>query len=353
MIYFDNNATTQISNYVYKIMQQHFDVYQNPSAAYSIEVKEAIALARKQVARLINCEPDEIIFTSSGTEANNTMLNIFRNALVASDPIEHKSILCPLQDKQAHYFHVTKEGHVTPDDVLFGDIRLITIMLANNEIGTIQDLTEFAGRGIWTHTDATQALGKIPIDVKKLNVDYMTLSAHKIHGPKGIGALYVRRGAPFKPFLLGGLQEDGRRAGTENFLGIVGFGSACANCDPETYAKQVSVLKKHLEVQLSMSIPDVQFNHPPDGLPNTLSVTIPKVNATTLAMFLEAQEIYVSAGAACNTGSILPSHVLKAIDADIEHTIRITLDPSNTIKEIDIFMEKLCYDISRIAKNSR
>ncbi len=340
MIYFDNNATTQMSTAVTDAMRAAMSMFGNPSSPYSLgeEAQEAIEGARCSIAKAINCEPDEIVFTSGGTEANNLVIHTFQDARIAYSAIEHSSILCPLEQcRKKVPFPVDHRGKIVYQPF---ECELITVMLANNEIGTIQDIRTLVENypDAYVHTDATQALGKMPVDVKVLGVDYMTISAHKIHGPKGIGALYVKKGAPLTPLITGGYQEKQRRGGTENFLGIIAFGAAVKALD-RWQIEHIAKLRARMLGELSNNFPNAIING--GGICNTISVTFPEIHADTLSAYLESQEIYVSRGSACETGSALPSHVLEAIGADTEHTIRISFSRANESYEISLFIEAL------------
>jgi len=352
-VYLDHNATTPISSRVLSKMSRALKYhYGNPSSFYGTGRKSAelIEDARQHVAKAIHADPPEVIFTSCATEANNAVLKSVtvrfypQRKKIVSTPIEHPSVMntlahletqgvivefCPVDDKGRV---ILAELEKQVDDETF----LVCCMLANNETGVIQDLKAITNiarqHGALVLTDCVQALGKIPIDLHAWDVDYATFSAHKLYGPKGIGALYVKQGCPFTPFLHGGHQESGLRAGTESVHNIVGFGAACQDVDALLAdAGRIRALKGQLIQRLKRIKPDCVINSPEaetDCLPNTLSVTFPGVDNAGLMGMLDYRGIAVSAGSACSTGEDTPSHVLKAIgvsDQAARETIRISL----------------------------
>ena len=370
-VYLDHNATTPVSSRVQKKMDQVLKYhYGNPSSFYGIGRKSAEILedARQQVASAIHAHSHEVYFTACATESNNAVLKSVtahfhpnKNKIV-SMPIEHPSVmntlaylatqgvvveLCPV-DSQGRVLLAELENRV--DD----DTFLVCCMLANNETGVIQDLravTKIARQhGALVLTDCVQALGKIPIDVHALDVDYASFSAHKLYGPKGIGALYVKQGNPFTPLLHGGHQESGLRAGTESLHNIVGFGAACQDVDKLLAdAVRIRTLKRQLIQRLKEIKPDCVINSPEtesECLPNTLSITFPGVENAGLMGMLDYRGIAVSAGSACSTGEDTPSHVLKAIglsDQAARETIRISLGPDTSARDI-WYMAKVTKD---------
>ncbi len=361
-VYLDNNATTPLSSHVQSKMnhalKHHFG---NPSSFYGAGRRSAEAMeqARKQVSQVIHADPSEVIFTACATESNNAVLKSVaahfypRKKKIVSTPIEHPSVLntlaylktqgvivenCPV-DHQGHVLLAELEKRV--DDETF----LVCCMLANNETGVIQDLkavTKIARQhGALVLTDCVQALGKIPIDVHAWGVDYASFSAHKLYGPKGIGALYIKEGSPFTPLLHGGHQESGMRAGTESVHNIIGFGAACEEADKLlAHAEQTRALKRQLIQQLKEIKPDCIINSPEaesECLPNTISITFPGVENAGLMGILDYRGIAVSAGSACSTGEDAPSHVLKAIglsDQAARETIRISLGQHTSAQDI-------------------
>jgi cysteine desulfurase len=361
-VYLDHNATTPISSRVQNKMEQALKYhYGNPSSFYGIGRKstEIIEDARRHVANVIHADSSEVYFTACATESNNAVLKSVtahvhpKKNKIVSTPIEHPSVmntlaylatqgvvveLCPV-DSQGRVLLAELEKHV--DD----DTFLVCCMLANNETGVIQDLravTKIAREhGALVLTDCVQALGKIPIDVHALDVDYASFSAHKLYGPKGIGGLYVKQGSPFTPLLHGGHQESGLRAGTESLHNIVGFGAACQDVDKLLAdAGLIRTLKRQLIQRLKEIKPDCVINSPEtesECLPNTLSITFPGVENAGLMGMLDYRGIAVSAGSACSTGEDTPSHVLKAIglsDQAARETIRISLGPDTSTRDI-------------------
>lgn len=380
----DNNATTPLHPEVKKTIQKALDVFGNPSSMHSFgrQAKHRIEEAREKVAAFINAKPEEMIFMGSGSEANNTVLSMFACSLkhcthmtkvgmeIITTNIEHPCILetskC-LNDRgiKVNYLSVDKFGKIKLEElesIMTRQTGLVSVMTANNEIGTIQDIKKIAelvhSRGILFHTDAVQAVGKIPIDVKELNVDFLTISGHKIYGPKGIGALYVKKGIPFCPLIRGGHQEQGRRAGTENTLGIIALGKAVEmrakemRDDHKRFSKMKAALKKGIEEKIK----DIQFNgHPEDCLINTLNVSFDGAEGEAILLYLDLEGIAVSTGSACASGSLDPSHVLLAtgLSAERAHgSIRISLGRENTMEDVEYFLDKMPGVIKRIRNMS-
>lgn len=370
-IYMDYNATTPLHPQVEKAMRATMDVFGNPSSlhAFGRRAKGLIEEARERIASFIGASEDEIIFTGSGSEANNTILYMLscqskqcahtaeNRTEIITTTIEHPCILetskC-LQDRGIHveYLGVDSLGKIDSGQLkkmMTGKTRFVSAMMANNEIGTIQDIKTIAEivhqHGALFHTDAVQAVGKIPVNVRELNVDFLTLSAHKIYGPKGIGALYIKKGAPFCPLIRGGHQERGRRAGTENTLGIVGLGKAIEMRAQEMKdeEKRLRILKAALKEGIEKNIPDIQFNgHPRDCLPGTLNVSFDGAEGEAILLYLDLEGIAVSTGSACASGSLDPSHVLLATGVPVERahgSIRISLGRENTREEIEYALE--------------
>lgn len=361
-VYLDHNATTPISSHVRSKMEQALKFhYGNPSSFYGIGRKSAEVLeeARGHVANAIHADPSEVIFTACATESNNAVLKSVtahfhpKKNKIVSTPIEHPSVMNTLayletQGVIVEYCPVDDKGRVLLAELkkrVDDDTFLVCCMLANNETGVIQDLgtvTKIArGHGALVLTDCVQALGKIPIDVHALDVDYASFSAHKLYGPKGVGALYVKQGSPFTPYLHGGHQESGLRAGTESIHNIVGFGAACQEVDKLLeHADQTRALKRELIQRLKAIKPDCVINSPEtdsECLPNTLSVTFPGVENAGLMGMLDYRGIAVSAGSACSTGADTPSHVLKALglsDQAARETIRISLGADTSARDI-------------------
>jgi len=383
-IYLDHNATTHLHTEVKKVITEMLENYGNPSSLHTPGrfVRQKVEQAREIIANFIGAAPDEIIFVGSGSEAANTVLNSLscpanscrterkmRDAIITT-AIEHPCVLetskCLRQrGLPVAYLPVDVTGKVQIDklrELINDQTALVSVMYANNEIGTIQDIKTLAeiahSCGAFFHTDAVQAVGKIPINVKNLNVDFMTFSAHKIYGPKGIGALYVKRGTPFCPLIHGGHQERGRRAGTENTIGIVAFGKAIEMRQQEMADEAIRLrrFKKILIDGIKENIPDVHFNgHPTDGLPGTLNVSFEGAEGESILLYLDLEGIGVSTGSACASGSLDPSHVILAtgIGAELAHgSVRISMGRENTIHDIRYTVSALERVIKRVREMS-
>ncbi|MCC6500478.1 MAG: aminotransferase class V-fold PLP-dependent enzyme [Anaerolineales bacterium] len=361
-VYLDHNATTPVNGRVRRAMDQALKAhYGNPSAFYGMGRKSAKLLdeARQRVAKAVHADPTEVYFTACATESNNAALKAVashfhpKKTKIVSTPIEHPSVINTLaylenQGVIVKYCPVDDQGRVRLSELeklVDEDTFLVCCMLANNETGVIQDIsaiTKIAKRhGALVLTDCVQALGKIPIDLHAWGVDYASFSAHKLYGPKGIGALYVKQGSPFTPLLHGGHQESGLRAGTESIHNIVGFGVACEAVEKLlSQGNQISGLKRQLIQRFTEIKPDCVINSPDaeaECLPNTLSITFPGVENAGLMGMLDYRGIAVSAGSACSTGEDTPSHVLKAIglsDRAARETIRISLGPDTSARDL-------------------
>ena len=361
-VYLDHNATTPVSSHVQSKMNQALKShYGNPSSFYGSGRKSAelVEQARKYVSQAIHADPSEVIFTACATESNNAVLKSVaahfypKRKKIVSTPIEHPSVLNTLayletQGVIVEYCPVDNKGRVRLaelEKLIDEDTFLVCCMLANNETGVIQDIaavTKIAKQhSTLVLTDCVQALGKIPIDLHAWDVDYASFSAHKLYGPKGIGALYVKQGSPFTPLLHGGHQESGLRAGTESIHNIVGFGAACEDVNKLlANGKSIQKLKRKLIQRLKEIKPDCVINSPEtesECLPNTLSVTFPGVENAGLMGMLDFRGIAVSAGSACSTGEDTPSHVLKAIglsDQAARETIRISLGHETSARDV-------------------
>lgn len=383
-VYLDNNATTPLHPEVKKTLIEGLEIFGNPSSmhAFGREARKKIEGARKNVATFIGAAPEEILFVGSGSEANNTVLSLLRcdstscacalsqRPDLITTAIEHPCVLNTARNlgrngHKVHYLEVDGYGRIDLDELaraLSPSVGLVSIMTANNEIGTIQDIKEAARltheAGALFHTDAVQAVGKIPIDVKDLDVDFLTMSGHKIYGPKGVGALYVKKGAPYCPLILGGHQEFGRRAGTENSLGIIGLGKAVEMraLEIEAEEKRLLEMKKALEDGIAASIPDVLFmGHPEHSLPGTLNVSFAGAEGEAILLYLDLAGIAVSTGSACASGSLDPSHVIMATGVPVENahgSIRISLGRENTMDDVAYVLEKLPPIIARIREMS-
>lgn len=361
-IYFDHNATTRVHAMVLEAMMPfRQDQYGNPSSLHWLgqEARRALDRAREQVADLINGHPDEIVFTSGGTEADNQALVGIADYFgapynrIISTSIEHQAVLSTcrhLEGKgfRVEYLPVDREGRIDLqqlEESMDDEVILISIIFANNEVGTVQPIAEAAAmardRGILFHTDAVQAGGKIPIDVRALGVDLLSLSGHKINGPKGSGALFISRGMQPPVLLRGGHHEHRRRAGTENVPAIVGFGEASrlAKDNLAENSRTTALLRNRLEESIIGAIPEVLVNScPKHRLPNTLNVSFPGVDTQLLAMNLDLMGVAVSTGSACQAESREPSYVLLAMGRDHDQAsncLRFSLGPENTTEEVD------------------
>lgn len=360
MIYLDHAATTPILGVVQKAMQNGMEEYfGNASALHTPghQSHEEIEECRNRLAHIINAKPSEIIFTASSTESNNTVINIFRDQNIATSTIDHESIIEPAKALAKVYtpVEIDKNGKVCYNEkIRQSQPKLVSIIYASNELGVIQDIKTLAKAahqtGALFHSDMTQALGKIPIDVADLDVDYATFSAHKIGGPVGVSALYVKTGSPFKPFLIGGSQENRRRASTYNTIGIIGFNAALKyleeNSTPELYQKQVKPLRDKLARRILAEIEGSNLNSNLDEntLPNILNVSFAAAEGESIQLYLDAEEIIVSTGSACAAGTGKPSHVLmaKTGDAEVAHSsIRFSFGLDNTADDIDKVMQVL------------
>ncbi|MDI3477978.1 MAG: cysteine desulfurase [Thermoanaerobacterium sp.] len=377
-IYLDNAATTPLKPEVLDSMMPFFDNrFGNPSALYSYgqEAKKAIEEARDKVAVAIGASADEIFFTSGGTESDNWALIGAAYALknkgnhIVTTSIEHHAVLhtCQYLKKQGFeitYLPVDEYGLVDPNDLkeaIKDNTILVSIMYANNEIGTIEPIEELADiakdRGILFHTDAVQAVGNVPIDLKKLDVDMLSISAHKIYGPKGVGALYIKKGVRIDSLIHGGAQERNRRAGTENVAGIVGFGTAIEliTKNIDEHIKKQTMLRDKL-IDGILKIPYTRLNgHPMKRLPGNVNVSFEFVDGESLILSLDMEGICVSSGSACTAGSIDPSHVLLAIGLpeEIAHgSLRLTIGEENTEEEIDTVINKLPKIVDRLRQMS-
>lgn len=369
-VYMDNNATTRVAPEVLEAMMPYLrDYYGNPSSMHRFggQVGAAIAEARAKVANLLGAEPEEIVFTSCGTESDSTAIFSALQSFpdkrhVVTTRVEHPAVknLCENLDTLTGHKHRLTRLMVAADgtldlqkyeEALADDTAIVSVMWANNETGVIFPIAEMAriarARGILFHTDAVQAVGKVPINLKELDVDFLSLSGHKLHGPKGIGVLYVRRGTPFVPFLVGGHQEKGRRGGTENVASIVGLGRACdlAAAHMADENSRVKRLRDKLEQGLLASIPHSMLNgHKTDRLPNTANISFEYVEGEAILLHMDQYNICASSGSACTSGSLEPSHVLRAMGVPFtaaHGSIRYSLSIYNTEAEIDFVLEKM------------
>lgn len=364
-IYFDNNATTNIAPEVLDEMLPYLrELYGNPSSMHTFggQLHRKIEEARLRVANLLGAEPEEIIFTSCGTESDNTGLmsaveSVPHKKHIITSRVEHPAVLnfckhLARKGYRATYLPVSKQGQLNVDELvkaLDEDTAVVSLMYANNESGVIFPVAELGEmlkeRGILFHTDAVQAVGKIPIDLKKLPVDILSLSGHKLHAPKGVGALYVRKGARFHPYIIGGHQEHGRRAGTENVASIIALGKACELAGDKLSQEVIYLkgLRDKLENALLKFCPDARINGDVNSrLPNTTNISFEYVEGEAILLRLNEFGICASSGSACTSGSLEPSHVLRAmgVPATLIHgSIRFSLSRYNTEAEVDKVIE--------------
>jgi cysteine desulfurase len=373
-VYLDNNATSRVAPEVLEEMQPYFaDLYGNPSSMHTFggQVGHKLREARERVAALLGCDPTEIIFTGCGTESDNAAIT---GALAAAPHkrklittrVEHPAVLAPCRamenkgyivieigvDRQGRFDMAEFESHLDENTAL------VTIMYANNETGTIFPIEKIGemtkAKGIPFHTDAVQAVGKIPLNLAKSNIDMLSLSGHKLHAPKGVGVLYIRKGTRFSPFMLGGHQESGRRAGTENVPGIVGLGKACELAakyiDEEN--KTVKRLRDKLEADVLKSCPDCFINGDTSSrLPNTANISFEYIEGEAILLLLDSFGVCASSGSACTSGSLEPSHVLRAMGVPFtaaHGSIRFSLSRYNTEADVDLVIAKMPEIVTRL-----
>jgi len=378
-VYLDHSATTPVRPEVLEAMLPYFSAeYGNASSVHSWgrEARIAVDLGREKVAHLIGATLSEIIFTSGGTESDNLALRGVAWAKrskgnhIITTKIEHHAVLHTCEALEKEGFKVTyvgcdKYGMVDPEDVraaITPETILISVMHGQNEVGTIEPVAEIGKmakeKGITYHTDAVQSAGRIPLSVNDLGVDLLTMSSHKIYGPKGIGALYIRKGTRIAPQATGGVHERGLRAGTENVTGIVGFGEACmlAEKDLPEESKQLTALRDKLISGILTRIPDTILNgHPTIRLPHNVNVSVKYVEGESMLLNLDLMRIGASSGSACTSGSLEPSHVLLAMGLphEVAHgSLRMTLGRSNTGEDIDYVLETLPPIVSRLREMS-
>ncbi|MFH0784762.1 MAG: cysteine desulfurase NifS [Pseudomonadota bacterium] len=370
VIYMDNNATTQVAPEVVEAMMPFLtELYGNPSSMHTFggNVGQAIKEARNKVAALLGADSGEITFTSCGTESDSTaILSALRTypekRHIVTTRVEHPAVknLCEnLETVTGHKYRVTRlkvdaDGMLDMAEyaaALTDDTAIVSIMWANNETGVVFPVVEMAKlakqRGILFHTDAVQAVGKIAIDLKNTDIDFLSLSGHKLHAPKGVGVLYIKRGTLFVPFMAGGHQEHGRRGGTENVASIVGLGRACELAMEKMVEEnsRVKQLRDRLENQLLAIIPKSMLNgHKTERLPNTANISFEYVEGEAILLHMNQHGICASSGSACTSGSLEPSHVLRAMGVPFtaaHGSIRFSLSVYNTIKEIDVVIAKM------------
>ncbi len=383
--YIDNNSTTPLHPEAFDAMLPWLrDRFGNPSSQHSLgrEARSAVDEARASVADLIGATPGELVFTSGGTEADNAALRgVVERALDATPSVrphvvvsaaEHEAVLSTLRSlvgqgrSNATYVPVDRFGMVSPQsvaDALTDQTVLVSVMHSNNETGTIQPVGEIAAmckeRGVAVHTDAVQSAGKVPLDVAEMDVDILSLSAHKLYGPKGIGALYIRRGIDLVPHEMGGSQENGRRGGTENVSAIVGFGAAAraVERDMAEHVALTSSMRDALEHRIVAEVPSVAVNgHPDARLPGTLNVSFDGVEGQSVPIALDLARIAVSSGSACGSGAVRPSHVLLAMgvpDRLARAAVRFSFGRLNAPADVDRVMTALPAVVSRARESVR
>lgn len=370
IVYMDNNATTRVAPEVVEVMMPYFsELYGNPSSMHTFggQVGSSLVKARARIADLLGANPDELIFTSCGTESDSTaILSAIRantqKRHVITTRVEHPAVKNLAENLHAftgHKYRVTQlgvdsQGMLDLDEyekALTDDTAVVSVMWANNETGVIFPVKEMAemakSRGVLFHTDAVQAVGKIPINLKDTAINFLSLSGHKLHAPKGIGVLYVRKGTPFSPFLIGGHQENGRRGGTENTAAIIGLGKACdlAAAKMTVENTRVKHLRDKLEQGLLTSIPNALLNgHPTKRLPNTSNISFEYIEGEAILLHLNTLGICASSGSACTSGSLEPSHVMRAMGVPFtaaHGSIRFSLSIYNTEEEVDFVLKHL------------
>ena len=377
-VYLDNNATTKVAPEVLAEMTPYFDeLYGNPSSMHSFggQVASRLSEAKQRIAALINATPDEIIITSCGTESDNTAIlsalavNPEKRHIVTS-AVEHPAVkvLCERLSEKGYrvsVIGVDGEGNLDMDQyekALAPDTAVVSLMWANNETGVVFPVKKAAQlakqKGILFHTDAVQAVGKMPINMKDNAIHMLSFSGHKLHAPKGIGVLYVRRGTKFSPFLIGGHQEKGRRGGTENTASIIGLGKACELAGQKTEEENTRVrqLRDRLESEIQKRVSNVKINGgKAPRLPNTTNVSFQSVEGESILLLMDQFGICASSGSACTSGSLQPSHVLRAMGVPytmVHGSVRFSLSVYNTDEEIDFVIEKLPPIIERLREIS-
>ena len=378
-IYFDNAATTAVRKEVYEEILPYFmQSYGNASSVYTIarKSKKALEKAREQVAKALNADTEEIYFTAGGSESDNMALKGIAEAMetkgkhIITTKIEHHAILhtCEYLQKRGFeitYLSVDEYGKISLEELkkaIRKDTILISVMFANNEIGTIQPIKEIGAiakeHGIYFHTDAVQAVGHVKIDVKEMNIDLLSLSGHKLCAPKGIGAIYIKKGVTIHPLIHGGAQEKRKRAGTENIAGIVGLGKAIelANEEMEKNTEYLIFLRDKLINGILEKVPYSKLNgHPKDRLPGNCNFSFDFIEGESMLLLLDSTGIAASSGSACSAGSSDPSHVLLAIGLSHEKahgSLRMTLEHDNTEKEVEIVLQELPAIIAKLREMS-
>jgi cysteine desulfurase len=377
-IYFDNNATTMVAPEVLEAMKPFFgELYANPSSMHTFggQVAHHVKKAREQVAALLGCEPSEVVFTGCGTESDNWAINgvlatVPHKRKVITTRVEHPAVLTTVRELANRGYNVVElsvdsEGRLDPAEYeaeLDENTALVTIMYANNETGVMFPVEKLAAmaraKGVTFHTDAVQTVGKVPLDLSKSSIDLLSISGHKLHAPKGTGVLYVRKGTRILPYMTGGHQEGGRRAGTENVPSIVGLGKACEMArefivDENT---RVKALRDRLENAILANSPDCRVNGgKAERLPNTTNISFEFVEGEAILLLMDRYGVCASSGSACTSGSLEPSHVLRAMGVPFtaaHGSIRFSLSRYNTQEEIDFVAERMPAVIKRLRELS-
>jgi len=377
-IYFDNNATTKVADEVFEEIKPYFcELYGNPSSMHTFggQVGIKIRTAREKTAALLGCDPSEIIFTGCGTESDNTAINGTLAAYpnkrkIITSCVEHPAVLSVCRELGSHGYtavelKVDKQGRLDMAELekqIDDDTALVTIMYANNETGVIFPVEKIAeltkSRGAVFHTDAVQAVGKIPLNLSKSNIDLLSISGHKLHAPKGVGVLYIKKGTRLSPYMVGGHQEAGKRAGTENVPGIVGLGKACelAAKNIEEENQKVKSLRDRLENAILQKCPQCRLNGDKDNrLPNTSNISFEYIEGEAILLMLDKFGICASSGSACTSGSLEPSHVLRAMGVPFtaaHGSIRFSLSRYNTEAEVDYTIKKMPEIVKKLRKLS-
>lgn len=374
----DNNATTKVVEEVVEEMLPYFsEFYGNPSSMHSFggQVGKKVVEARQRIASLLGCAPDEIIFTSCGTESDNTAIRGVLEAAgtrrkIITSRVEHPAVLSTCRQLEAHGYMIVeigvdKAGRLNLDelkDSLDDNTAMVTIMHANNETGVIFPIEEIAqlvkSKGVVFHTDAVQTVGKIPVNLKESAIDLLSLSGHKLHGPKGVGVLYVRKGTRLTPFMVGGHQESGKRAGTENVPGIIALGKACELAEQNIVHENTLVknLRDRLEKKILETCTDSFVNGDIENrLPNTSNISFEFIEGESILMMLDMYGICASSGSACTSGSLEPSHVMRAMGVPFtaaHGSIRYSLSRYTTEQEVDFVAEKMPAIVNRLRELS-
>ncbi|HBG26561.1 MAG: cysteine desulfurase NifS [Planctomycetes bacterium GWF2_41_51] len=378
VIYFDNNATTQVAPEVFEAMKPFLtELYGNPSSMHTFggQVEHYIRSSRESVAKLIGCDSSEIIFTSCGTESDNAAIKGVLAAYpekkkIITTRVEHPAVLAPCRELQGLGYKVVelgvdKDGQINLDELkaeVDDDTAIVTIMYANNETGVIFQIDKIAeivkSKDVVFHTDAVQAVGKIPLNLDKSNIDLLSLSGHKLHAPKGVGVLYIKKGTRISPFIIGGHQERGRRAGTENVAGIVALGKAAELAIEymEEENTKVKKLRDKLENALLKSCKDAKLNGDKiNRLPNTTNISFEFIEGEAILLLLNQFGICASSGSACTSGALEPSHVMRAMGVPFtaaHGSTRFSLSRYNTEEEVDFVIEKMPLIVNRLRELS-